>query len=30
MLGAVGKVKPRYLAEHDDHDGHAFAAWSLH
>jgi protocatechuate 4,5-dioxygenase beta chain len=30
MLGAVGKVKPGYLAEHDDHDGHAFAAWSLH
>jgi len=29
MLGAVGSVKPRYLAEHDDEDGHAFAAWSF-
>jgi len=23
-------VKPSYLAEHDDEDGHAFAAWSLY
>ena len=29
MLGAVGAVKPRYLADHDDEDGHAFAAWSF-
>jgi protocatechuate 4,5-dioxygenase beta chain len=27
MLGTVDKQKPSYLAEHDDHDGHAFAAW---
>jgi protocatechuate 4,5-dioxygenase beta chain len=29
MLGAVGKTKPCYLADHDDEDGHAFAAWRL-
>jgi hypothetical protein len=27
MLGAVGKTKPCYLADHDDEDGHAYAAW---
>jgi aromatic ring-opening dioxygenase catalytic subunit (LigB family) len=27
MLGTVGNSKPRYLADHDDIDGHAFAAW---
>jgi hypothetical protein len=27
MLGAVGKGKPCYLAEHDDEDGHAYAVW---
>ena len=27
MLGTVGKTKPRYLADHDDIDGHTFAAW---
>jgi hypothetical protein len=27
MLGTVGKTKPCYLAEHDNHDGHAYAAW---
>ena len=27
MLGTVGKAKPCYLADHDDEDGHAFAAW---
>jgi len=29
MLGTVGKAKPCYLADHNDKDGHAFAAWSL-
>lgn len=29
MLGTIGKAKPCYLADHDDEDGHAFAAWSL-
>ena len=28
MLGTVGNSKPRYLADHDDKNGHAFAAWS--
>jgi len=23
----VGKDKPRYLADHDEKDGHAYAAW---
>ena len=27
LLGTIGKDKPRYLAEHDDKDGHAYAAW---
>jgi Catalytic LigB subunit of aromatic ring-opening dioxygenase len=27
MLGTVGKTKPCYLAPHDNHDGHAYAAW---
>jgi len=27
MLGAVGKHKPRHLADHDDKDGHAYAVW---
>jgi protocatechuate 4,5-dioxygenase beta chain len=29
MLGAVGQAKPCYLADHNDEDGHAFAAWRL-
>lgn len=29
MLGTVGKAKPCYIADHDDEDGHAFAAWSF-
>jgi Catalytic LigB subunit of aromatic ring-opening dioxygenase len=29
MLGAVGKRTPSYLADHDDEDGHTFAAWRL-
>lgn len=29
LLGAVGKAKPCYLADHDDEDGHAYAAWRL-
>jgi hypothetical protein len=29
MLGTVGTTKPCYLADHDDTDGHTFAAWSL-
>jgi protocatechuate 4,5-dioxygenase beta chain len=29
MLGTVSKAKPCYLADHNDEDGHAFAAWSL-
>ena len=28
-FGAVGKQKPSYLAEHNNEDGHTFAAWSL-
>jgi protocatechuate 4,5-dioxygenase beta chain len=28
MLGTVDKTKPCYLADHNDEDGHAFAAWS--
>jgi protocatechuate 4,5-dioxygenase beta chain len=27
MLGTVDKTKPCYLADHNDEDGHAFAAW---
>ena len=27
LLGAVGREKPCYLAEHDDKDGHAYAVW---
>ena len=27
MLATVGKRRPSYLADHDDEDGHAFAAW---
>jgi protocatechuate 4,5-dioxygenase beta chain len=27
MLGAVGNSKPCYIADHDDTDGHAYAAW---
>jgi protocatechuate 4,5-dioxygenase beta chain len=27
MLGAVGNSKPCYIADHDDEDGHAYAAW---
>jgi protocatechuate 4,5-dioxygenase beta chain len=27
LLGAIGKHKPRYIAEHDDKDGHAYAVW---
>ena len=26
-LGVIGKDKPRYLADHDDKDGHAYAVW---
>jgi protocatechuate 4,5-dioxygenase beta chain len=26
-LGIVGPDKPRYLADHDDKDGHAYAVW---
>jgi protocatechuate 4,5-dioxygenase beta chain len=29
MLGTVGNRRPRYLADHDDKDGHAFAVWRL-
>jgi protocatechuate 4,5-dioxygenase beta chain len=29
MLGTVGTGRPCYLADHNDRDGHAFAAWSL-
>ncbi len=29
MLGTVGQAKPSYLAEHDDEDAHAYAAWSF-
>jgi aromatic ring-opening dioxygenase catalytic subunit (LigB family) len=27
MLGTVGADKPRYVADHDDQDGHAYAIW---
>jgi aromatic ring-opening dioxygenase catalytic subunit (LigB family) len=27
LLGMVGKDKPRYIADHDDKDGHAYAVW---
>jgi protocatechuate 4,5-dioxygenase beta chain len=27
LLGMVGKDKPRYLAPHDQKDGHAYAVW---
>ena len=27
LLGVVGKDKPRYLADHDEKDGHAYAVW---
>jgi len=27
LLGMVGNDKPRYLAEHDQKDGHAYAVW---
>ena len=27
LLGTVGNTKPCYLADHDDIDGHTFAAW---
>jgi len=26
-LGVTGKEKPRYLADHDEKDGHAYAVW---
>jgi len=26
-LGVIGRDKPRYLADHNDKDGHAYAAW---
>jgi protocatechuate 4,5-dioxygenase beta chain len=29
MLGVIGKQKPCSLADHDDEDGHTFAAWRL-
>ena len=29
MLATVGNAKPCYLADHNDEDGHAFAAWRL-
>lgn len=29
MLGTVGRSKPSHIIDHDDEDGHAFAAWSL-
>jgi aromatic ring-opening dioxygenase catalytic subunit (LigB family) len=29
MLGAVGKRMPCHLADHDDEDGHTYAAWRL-
>jgi protocatechuate 4,5-dioxygenase beta chain len=29
MLATVGKTRPCYLADHDDEDGHTFAAWRL-
>jgi aromatic ring-opening dioxygenase catalytic subunit (LigB family) len=27
LFGAVGTNKPRYLADHDDKEGHAYAVW---
>jgi protocatechuate 4,5-dioxygenase beta chain len=27
LLGVIGKDKPRHIADHDDKDGHAYAAW---
>jgi hypothetical protein len=27
LLGMIGKGKPRYLADHDDKDAHAYAVW---
>ena len=27
LLGMIGKDKPRYLADHDDKDAHAYAVW---
>jgi protocatechuate 4,5-dioxygenase beta chain len=27
LLGVIGEGKPRYIADHDDKDGHAYAAW---
>jgi protocatechuate 4,5-dioxygenase beta chain len=27
LLGAIGTHKPRYIADHDDKDGHAYAVW---
>jgi len=27
LLGMVGKDKPRYLADHDEKDAHAYAVW---
>jgi protocatechuate 4,5-dioxygenase beta chain len=27
LLGVIGKDKPRYLAEHNETDGHAYAVW---
>jgi aromatic ring-opening dioxygenase catalytic subunit (LigB family) len=29
MLATVGNAKPCHLADHDDEDGHTFAAWRL-
>ena len=26
-LGVIGKDKPRYIADHNDKDGHAYAVW---
>jgi hypothetical protein len=27
MLGTVGKDKPRFVADHEDDEGHAYAVW---
>jgi aromatic ring-opening dioxygenase catalytic subunit (LigB family) len=27
LLGTIGTHKPRYIADHDDKDGHAYAVW---
>jgi hypothetical protein len=27
LLGVIGEGKPRYIADHDDKDGHAYAVW---